>query len=251
MTDQERFNAAKSCLDLPHCRYNIGTYKERTQHLLLKLFFEPDVSNHEVSIDGYIADILNDHGITEIQTAGFRALHGKLAVFLPKVPVRIVYPVALKKRTRWVDPDSGEATDGRYATYPKAVFRILSELLAIIDYFGEPGLSVEVIMLASSQYKLLDGYGPDRKRRATKIDTVPEELLNRIVLRNADDVRGMLPFTAGERITSGDISSRLALKRMALWRAVKFLTITEIIAPVDKKGNSIIYKVMPSEAAME
>lgn len=243
MTDLQRFETARQYVDMPHKRYNIGTYKERTQHLLLKHFYEPDIAYHEVPYNGFVADILNNDGITEIQTAAFRALHGKLAVFLSELPVRIVYPVAQKKRIRWLDPETGEAFEGHYVTYSKAKYRLISELLSIVDFFGDKNLCVEIMLMSSTQYKLLDGYGADRKKRATKLDMVPEALLERIILRDASDVRKILPFSLGERLTAAEISSRLGLKKRALWSALKFLTVTEILCAVGKKGNSIIYEV--------
>ncbi len=243
MNDKDRFARAKESLENPHLRYNIGTYKERSQHLLLKLFYEPDTGFHEVPFQGYIADILNEKGITEIQTVGFRALHDKLAVFLPAHMVTVVYPVSEKNRICWTDPESGDIEFGRYATYPKKKFAILSELLSIVDYFGEPQLCVHLVTMKTSQYKVKDGYGKDKKKRATKIDTVPEELIEIKELRDSDDIRALLPFKAGDKLTAKDIGKTLGLSRIRLWKAIKFLTITEILVQSGKKGNSIIYEI--------
>ena len=60
----------------------IGTYKERTLHAVLKKFFEPDESKHEIKYKGYIADIINDNGISEIQTTAFHKMRKKLECFL-------------------------------------------------------------------------------------------------------------------------------------------------------------------------
>ena len=243
MNEKDRFARAKESLENPHLRYNIGTYKERSQHLLLKLFYESDIGFHEVPFQGYIADILNDKGITEIQTVGFRALRDKLAVFLPSYPVTVVYPVCEKKRSMWTDPDSGDVESGRYTTYPRKKFSILSELLAIVDHFGDPKLCVHLVSMAVSQYKVKDGYGKDKKLRATKLDTVPEELIDITVLKDADDIRRLLPFKAGDKLLTKDISKALGLTRVRLWKAIKFLTITEILVQTGKKGNGIIYEV--------
>ncbi len=243
MIDKLRFDLAKQTVEDLSAGYNIGTYMERTCHRMLKICYEPDIAFHEVPYKGYIADILNDQGITEIQTVGFRALHDKLAVFLQDNSVCVVHPVFHKKRICWIDPASGEVNTGSYRTYPKTVYKILSELLAIVDYFGMPNLSVENVYLAVSEHKLLDGYGKERKKRATKSDTVPDEFIGVDILRDADDIRKLLPFSVGEEFTSEVFSKRTGLRRMPLWRALKFLTIIEVIAKVGKKGNSIIYRI--------
>lgn len=79
--DAARFAAAREILLENHKRYNIGTYQERSQHLILKCYFEPDQARQEIPLDGYIADIYNDAGVIEIQTSGFGTLRDKLEVF--------------------------------------------------------------------------------------------------------------------------------------------------------------------------
>ena len=46
----------------------IGTLKEKTMHAVLKNFYEPDVSHQEIKVDRFVADILRDNEIIEIQT---------------------------------------------------------------------------------------------------------------------------------------------------------------------------------------
>ncbi len=244
MTDKDRFAIAKDSLGDSHERYNIGTYKEKSQHLLLKMFYEPDRDFHEVSFEGYVADILNNRGITEIQTVGFRNLYCKLTVFLKSHPVTVVYPVDLRKRICWIDPNTGEISVGRYCTYNKAKFKLLSELLSIAELFDDERFEIHIVSMAVSTNKALDGYGPQRKKRATKLDTVPDELLDITIIRNGDDLRQILPFKKGERVGSKELSKAFGLRKIPLWRAIKFLTLKNIIVPVDKKGNSIIYEVL-------
>lgn len=243
MTDQDRFDLALKKLHDTSSAYNIGTYKERSQHIVLKLFYEPDQAYHEVPFKGYIADIINDKGITEIQTAAFRALHDKLAVFLQDKPVKVVYPVCEVVRTCWIDPVTGEEQCTRFARYQRTKYKLLSELLSVSDYFGEKGFSVELVLMKGSKYKVRDGYGADCKKKATKLDTVPMELIDIIKLRDADDIRSILPFKAGERLTAKELSKHLGLRKIPLWRALKFLELIEIITPSGKNGKSIIYEV--------
>ena len=86
-----RFAAAREVLLQNHERYNIGTYRERSQHLILKHYFEPDSDRHEIPLEGYIADIYSEAGVIEIQTSSFGALQSKLEAFLRNYPVTLVY----------------------------------------------------------------------------------------------------------------------------------------------------------------
>lgn len=71
----------------------IGTLGERTLHMVLKRYFEPDESLHEIRVGGFVADIVRPNGIIEIQTRDFSKLRRKLAAFLELGPVTVVYPV--------------------------------------------------------------------------------------------------------------------------------------------------------------
>lgn len=241
--DVQRFSAAKAVLGGSHNRYNIGTYRERSQHLVLKYYFEPDKTRHEVPLEGYVADIYSDGGIFEIQTSGFGALRGKLEAFLRKYPVTLVYPSAIQKRTLWTDPDTGEIFPGSYRKSKRGRFNILSELCGISAYFPHPNLRVLNFLTAASDYKLLDGFGKDRKGRATKTDTVPDELLEIVLIKDKKDILKMLPFSMGDSITNAELSKTFGMRGRRLWKAVKFLENAEILRRSGKRGNAILYTV--------
>ena len=66
--DKELFiNACKS----DKCKKGIGTLSEKTLHSVLKNYFEPFSENHEIKIGNYVADIVGENGIIEIQTRQF------------------------------------------------------------------------------------------------------------------------------------------------------------------------------------
>ena len=241
--DARRFLAARAVLLESHNRFSIGTYQERSQHLVLKHYVEPDRTRHEVPLEGYVADICNDTGIIEIQTSGFDALRRKLEVFLRKYPVTLVYPSAIQKRILWTDPDTGEILPRPYRKCKRGRFNILSELYFISAYFPHPNLQVFNFLTAASDYKLLDGFGKDRKGRATKTDTVPEELLEIVSIKDKGDILKMLPFSSGASVTNAELSKAFGMRGRRLWHAVKFLEDAEIIRRSGKRGNAILYIV--------
>lgn len=98
------------CTGQPAERPQIGTRGERALHAALKRRIEPDESLHEIPCMGFVADICNASGIVEIQTRAFDRLRGKLARYLPEMPVTLVYPAVRQKWLVWIDPETGEAT---------------------------------------------------------------------------------------------------------------------------------------------
>lgn len=89
---------------MPKQRQTIGTLREKTLHAVLKQYYEPFSAMHEVKIGKYIADIINEDGVLEIQTGSFTSLQKKLDCFLTVTNVTIVCPVVRCKGLVWVDP---------------------------------------------------------------------------------------------------------------------------------------------------
>ena len=127
----------KVCCDATvkdHERYNIGTYKEKKLHMILKHYFEQDTDHHEVPFGGYIADIKRDDRIIEIETSGFSGLGGKLSAYLPEAKVNLVYPIPHIKYVAWIDPDSGDISPKRRSPKKKGAYEALFEAVRIAEH---------------------------------------------------------------------------------------------------------------------
>ena len=70
MTSEEtaRFTAAKErIIGKNRERNGIGTLSEKTVHAVLKNYYAPDETQHEIPVEGCVADIFNGKEIIEIQ----------------------------------------------------------------------------------------------------------------------------------------------------------------------------------------
>ena len=94
-------------------RHGIGTLSEKTLHAILKNYYQPNESHHEIPVGRYCADIFDGKEIVEIQTAQFNRMRQKLEVFLPEYKTTIVYPIAREKWINWIDEETGEVPPGR------------------------------------------------------------------------------------------------------------------------------------------
>ena len=91
MIDTERFlQARKEALGRVGGAGGIGTLSEKALHAALKSYYEPDFESREVKVGGFVADIVGENGIIEIQTRGFDRLGRKLDVFLEAARVTVV-----------------------------------------------------------------------------------------------------------------------------------------------------------------
>ena len=133
MTEEERFECAKNkIIGKVRDRNGIGTLSEKSLHAILKNYYEPDESRHEISVEGSVADVFTGTEIIEIQTRNFDKMRAKLDKFLPLYPVTLVYPIPREKRIIWIDEETGEEKivdyDGNF---------ILFNNEAICEYCGD------------------------------------------------------------------------------------------------------------------
>ncbi len=213
--DKERFKeACDAVISHERTRSGIGTLGEKSTHAVLKRYYEPDVNCHEVPVGSFVADIVGENGIIEIQTRQFNKLLKKLEQFLEFSRVTVVYPVSAKKSIIWIDPETGEVAERRASSKKGKVYDILPELYRIKYTLDNPRLSVRICMLEVEELRLLDGYSKDRKKGATKGDRIPTALLDEIVLDSPYDHRIFLPEGLKADFTSADYAkaARIPLK---------------------------------------
>ena len=73
--DKQLFHAACEKVMRQQCpQKGIGTLSEKTVHAVLKNFYETDPAHQEIPVENYVADILRDGEIIEIQTRSLTGL---------------------------------------------------------------------------------------------------------------------------------------------------------------------------------
>lgn len=224
-------------------RASIGTLSEKTTHMILKNYYEPDVDKQEIPIEGYVADIFTGQEIIEIQMAGFGKMRDKLEAFLPEYPVTIVHPIAKKKRLIWIDQETGALSAPHKSPKKGSAYDAFLELYRIRDYLADRHLKVKLLLMELEEYKLLNGYGKDRKIRASKYDRIPIDIMEEIVIERPEDLMQFVPleleepFTVKEYAKAAHINDRLASLAIKLYQYFGMMEHT------GKKGRAYLYEI--------
>ncbi|MDE5950068.1 MAG: hypothetical protein K2H12_00610, partial [Acetatifactor sp.] len=129
-----------------------------------------------------MADIFTGQEIIEIQSAGFGKMREKLESFLPEYPVTIVHPIAHIKKLIWIDEETGALSTPHKSPKKGNVYDAFLELYRIRDYLGDRHLTVKLLLMELEEYKLLNGYGKNKKIRASKYDRIPMDIIEEIVI---------------------------------------------------------------------
>ena len=175
-------------------RIGIGTLSEKTLHIILKNYYEPDIDKQEIPIEGYVADIFTGSEIVEIQTGQFNRMREKLKAFLPLYPVTIVYPITHERWLRWIDEETGEISAGRKSPKKENPYLIFPELYKIKAFLKDPNLHLKIAVLDMEEYKVLDGWGKHKKNNASKFDRIPLRLVKEYDVERVEDYLQFLPI---------------------------------------------------------
>ena len=242
--DKERFAllSERSLLD-EKTDSGIGTLGEKAVHQTVKSYIEPRPECCEHKAFGFVADILNEKGIFEVQTRSFEKLPKKIKKALSECPVTVVYPLIREKKICWLAPDTGEIAEIKKSPKHEYPCDALAELSKIAEYIGKENFSVCLMFISAEEYRLLDGWDESRKKRATKYNIYPIELLEILEIKNDSDLHQLIPENLPEIFEAKDFYKRISRKGRGAFYALKFMVDKGIFVQVGKRSNAKIYKI--------
>ena len=193
---------------LPPEASDIGTYNEKRLHRVVKRLVCDDENCFEIKIGRYVADVLCEGMITEIQTGSFANLISKLRFYLESTDcnVTVIYPMIAEKTILRADKESGELIRAKRSPKHLSPVDALPELVYISEFIGDPRLEIRLLMIYADEYRYSEKIRY-RKKGAYDNDVIPRELLGVYSIRSADDIKDIVP--AGARDDSGHRAAEL------------------------------------------
>lgn len=241
--DEKRFTKACELVigrDKPE--NGIGTYGEKTLHMVLKNYLEPDNSFHEIPVGSFIADIFNNGEITEIQTRDFNKLRKKLDFFLNDYAVTVVYPVPGLKWLVWIDPETGETTKKRRSAKRGTGREIFAELYKIKHLLTRQNLCFKILLLELEEYRYLNGWSRDKKRGSSRYDRIPVGIIDSISISCLKDYSLLIPDSLDTEFTSADFKAASGLNLSNSQTALNVLHSVGAVVKKGKRSRSILYE---------
>jgi len=220
----------------------IGTLGEKTLHAILKNYFKSDKADQEVKIGSFVADIVLDEKIIEIQTRAFDRLRNKLEYFLSEYIVTVVYPIPSTKWLIWINEDTGEMSVRRRSPKQGRIYDIIPELYRIKQLLTHPNLRFCIIFLDMEEYRYLNGWSKDKKRGSTRFDRIPVDLIDEIYINSVSEYTMFLPSELPDIFTSKDYKNATFISMRNAQTALNVLNYLGVVERVDKKGKLYLYK---------
>ena len=221
----------------------IGTLSEKAVHSTLKQYLSGNLDNQEIKIGSYYADVCVDGHIFEIQTRQFHKLQHKLEFFLKEYPVTVVYPVTNTNYLRWVTPATGEITPPKKSTHKGNPLQVFAELYRIRSFLSHPGFSLKIVLMDMEEYRMLDGYGKDKKKGASKCDKFPLNLVAEYDIETPADYMMLLPAELPDSFTAKEFAKLTKIPVALAQTTLLLLTELQIVVRTGKQGNAYIYEL--------
>ena len=222
----------------------IGTEKERALHAALKQYFEPDPAYHEIPCRGYIADILRNNTIVEIQTRSLGALRDKLKAFLPDYHVTVVHPIACEKTITVVDEETGGVLYTRRSPKKGKPLDAVRELYRIRPFLGDPNLDISLVLLNVEEYRQTDRKHKKSRRGFVRVERLPKEILSVLTLSSPADYRKtFLPDGLPDPFTVSDLRQKIGGTNSDCGTLMLILSSIGAAERIGKRGNAYLYRI--------
>ncbi len=202
----------------------IGTYREKRLHRILKrLLTEDGHGAAEVAIGRYVADVLGEEGIIEIQTGDFRPLLPKLRYYLEKTDhrIRVIHPIIAEKQLIRSDRETGEVLSSRRSNRHGRAEDVLPELYRLSELLPNERISVCVLLIRAEEVRFSERRYRCREG-AYDAELYPLECVGEIVLQELTDYAAFLP-PSRESFDAAEYGTWSKLKKRKLYSALNAL----------------------------
>lgn len=218
---------------------SIGIRKEHNLHKVIKYMIDPTGLNHEIKINGKIADVYLDNVIYEIQTKAFNNLRDKLAVFLPDYHVTICYPLIRMKMIHRID-DNGEIISIRKSPKKGKEIESLVEFYKIKNFLNDDNLQIMIFVIDIDEYQQVVKKTYKNHHGRLRINQVPVNLHDIICLKSSIDYRKLLPLLPKE-FTANELAKYLQINKRNVSYVIQVLKYVNVIEVIKKDGKKHVY----------
>ncbi len=219
----------------------IGELNEQPLHAALKAWYARPGDQLEVSVDGYVIDLVQGDLLVEIQTENFSNIRRKLNKLVPHYPVRLIYPVAAEKWILKLPRQASEQPQRRKSPKRGRVEAVFVELVSFPQLLLEDNCSLEVVLIQEEE---LRRYAEKKRRCNPGWVTVERRLLDVVsqhVFETPSDLSALLPSALPDEFTTLDLAQVLGGPRRLAQKMVYCLREMGEIIPFGKRGRAILY----------
>jgi hypothetical protein len=222
---------------------DIGLLNEKPLHAALKAWYAGPRDRLEVTVDGFVVDIVQGDLLVEIQTGNFASIKPKLMALVSAYPVRLVYPIAQEK---WIlkraRGRSGEVTR-RKSPKRGRVEDVFWEMVSFPRLLVRPNFSLEVLLTREEEVRRYEGERKWRSRGWVTEERRLLEVVGRRLFERAEDLGALLPEGLEGEFTTRELAEAMGRGRKLAQKMAYCLRQVRVIECVGKRGRANLYRV--------
>lgn len=218
-----------------------STLNEKSLHADLKRWYAQPDDRFEVSLDGFVIDIVHGDLLIEIQTRNFSALKKKLTTLVNNYPVRLVYPVEREKWIIKLPQDAHSKAQRRKSPKRGAVEHVFQELVYIPKLLAHPNFSLDVLLIQAEEDRRYDGKRGWRRNGWVTHERRLLAVVNQVHFETPADLGKLIPKTLEQPFTTGELAVAIAKPHRLAQKMAYCLRELHVIHPEGKRGNAILY----------
>lgn len=223
-------------------RNGIGTLNEHSLHAdLIQHIMQPgDVL--EADVDGYLADILREKLIIEVQTRSLSSLRKKIEAFSKTHSVEIVHPITNNK---WITRknERGETISRRKSPKRGRVEDIFTELVRAGALIEPPNVSLKIYFIDAEEVWLDDGQGSWRRKHWSITERHLLKVHGTATFSRNQDFLNLIPGSLPQPFTNKELAGHLGIRTSLAGKITYTLRKMALLHLVSKKGNQHQFEI--------
>ncbi len=219
----------------------IGIYNEKRLHRILKRTFCQNDACFEVGVGRYIADVLEDGHITEIQCGPFAPLKAKLKYYLSETDytVCVVHPIIVKRTVIRAERESGEVKSVRVSPKKEDICTAIADIYPIGEFLTNERLTIRIMLVEAEEYRYSERVRY-RKSGAYDSELFPTELVGSAELNTREDYLAYFTSELHGEFTAKDFAPYTRLRGRRLYSFLNVLSDVGVLRR-EKKGKNVKY----------
>lgn len=219
----------------------IGLLNEGPLHAALKTWYAQPGDRFEVTVEGFVIDIVRDDLLLEIQTGNVASIKSKLANLVRSHRVRLIYPIAQEKWITRLAKDDPDRVARRKSPKRGRVEDVFWGIVGIPELLSNPNLSLEVVMIREEEARRYVGKRRWRRRGWGVEQRRLLEVVDRRLFEQSSDWLEFLP-AALESFTARDLAEAICVRTELAQKMAYCLRQMGIVELIGKQGRANLYR---------
>ena len=224
-------------------RSGINLYAEHSLHSALKESLASPGDRLEAVVGGKVVDLVRASGeLVEVQTGSLHKIVPKVLALAAKGhKVRVVFPVAVDRVIRRLDPKTEELLSVRKSPKRGDIYSLFDELVQAKGLIASRNVTVEVLLVRTAEVKTRDGSGSWRRRGDRIVDRELLEILSSRSFRTRGQWLALIPKGLPAPWTSTSLGKALEIGSDRARKILYCLARAGLLVEAGKEGRLKLY----------